>query len=92
MLLIDAYMNLHYAVSKVWSQNFTLFAFMTLFGKNVLFFRLEVLIAHVFVGLKVLIAHVLVGLDRSSCHTNFKARNPTKNFCCGYIRTINHLY
>ena len=43
-------MNLHYAVLKVWSQNFTQFAFMTLFGKNVLFFGLEVLIAHVLVG------------------------------------------
>ena len=48
MLLINAYINLHYAVSKVWSQNFTQFAFMTLFAKNVLFFRLEVLIEHVF--------------------------------------------
>ena len=56
MLLIDAYMNLHYAVSKGWSQDFTLFAIMTLLAKNVLFFRLEVLIAHVFVRLKVLIA------------------------------------
>ena len=65
MLLIDAYMNLHYAVSKVWLQNLIQFAFMTFFGKNVLFFRLEVLIAHVFVRLEVLIAHVLVGLDRA---------------------------
>ena len=32
MLLIDAYMNLHYVVSKVWSLNFTQFAFMALFG------------------------------------------------------------
>ena len=32
MLLINAYMNLHYAVSKVWSQSFTQFAFMALFG------------------------------------------------------------
>ena len=63
MLLIDAYMNLHYAVSKVWSQNFTQFAFMTLFSKNMLFFRLEVLIAHVFVRLKVFIPHVLAGLN-----------------------------
>ena len=65
MLLFDAYMNLHYAVLKVWSQNFTQFAFMTLFGKNVLFFGLNVLVAHVFVGLEVLIAHVLVRLDQA---------------------------
>ena len=39
MLLIDAYMNLHYAVSKVWSQNVTLFAFMTLFGKKCVVFQ-----------------------------------------------------
>ena len=51
-------MNLHYAVSKVWSHNFTLFVFITLFGKKCVVFTLEVLIAHVFVGLEVLIAHV----------------------------------
>ena len=65
MLLIDAYINLQYAVSKVWPQNFTQFTFMTLYVKNVLFFRLEVLILHFFVRLEVLIAHVLVGLDRA---------------------------
>ena len=41
MLLIDAYMNLHYAVLKVWSQNFTQFAFMTLFGKKCVVFQAQ---------------------------------------------------
>ena len=76
MLLIGAYMNLHYAVSKVWSQNFTQSRLWHFSAKNVLLFglkvlvahvfvRLEVLIAQVFVRLEVLIAHVLVGLNRA---------------------------
>ena len=44
---------------------YTICAYDTFWQKKVLFFRLEVLIAHVFVRLEVLIAHVLVGLDRA---------------------------
>ena len=69
MLQINAYMNLHYVVLKVWSQNFTQFAFMTIFWKkNVLFFGLQVLVAHVFVGLKVLVTHGFVGLKVLIAH------------------------
>ena len=39
ILLINAYMNLHYAVSKVWSLNFTQFGFLTLFGKKCVVFQ-----------------------------------------------------
>ena len=48
------------------AQFYTICVYDTFFlAENVLFFRLEVLIAHVSVGLKVLIAHVLVGLDQA---------------------------
>ena len=63
MFPFDANMNLHFAVFRVWSQNFTRFLYMTLLAQIMLLVGLKILIAQVRVGLEILVAYVLVGLE-----------------------------